>query len=301
MAKFKVGDKVKLIGDSNSAKGKANYFGKIATINRDDGCGGYCYTLKEGYGTYCWRDSELELVVETPREFKVGDRVKVNEKAYSNWENLKEKGVDLGTVIAYNNKDSIGIEFDKNFGGHNCGKNDCKYGHGWWLNDREIELVEEEPKEEPKAEPIPTPVVNVNVTVNLYENACWYCRKGGLVDLYLAGAMGICPSCGRVCNNIVPTKPKKESIVIEFKPKEPKENKPLTTEELKALPNGTRVFTVWLDRPTKEPLKTDDRTCWRTKYQGGLKRKSGDCGFATNGVYYHAYLEMPDGFVDNDP
>lgn len=29
---------------------------------------------------------------------------------------------------------------------------------------------------------------------------CWYCRKGGLVDLYLGGAQGTCPKCGRQVN-----------------------------------------------------------------------------------------------------
>lgn len=238
----------------------------------------------------------FEKVEETPREFKVGDRVRITEEGYREWENLREKGVDLGTIIIYNNKFSIGIEFDKNFGGHDCGNKDCKYGHGFWLEDKDIELV----KEEPKSEPTPTPVVNVNVTVNLYENACWYCRKGGLVDLYLAGAMGICPSCGRVCNNTVPTKPKKD-IVIEFKtPEKPKENKPLTTEELKALPKGTRVFSVWLDGH-KKPRPHDSRTCWRTVVEGGLDRKHGNVGFTSNGSSYYTYLEMPEGYVDNDP
>jgi hypothetical protein len=163
------------------------------------------------------------------------------------------------------------------------------------------EMFVDNKEEEPKSEPTPTPVVNVNVTVNLYENACWYCRKGGLVDLYLAGAMGICPSCGRVCNNTVPTKPKKESIVIEFKPKEPKENKPLSTETLKALPQGTRVFTVWLNEYTKKPRPHDNRTCWRTVVENGLERKTGYVSFRANGKTYLTYLEMPEGYVDNDP
>lgn len=296
MGKYNIGDKVRVRSDLEVGKvyglmhfveDMADLRGKIVTIKSDTGIS---YGVKEYRAKY-WTDEMFEgLVEETPREFKVGDRVKCT---LACWGSLKVG--DLGTVIP--NKPGHGdnlVEWDNECGGHNGGGNG-KDGHCWWVTDIEIELVEEEPK----AEPTPTPVVNVNVTVNLYENACWYCRKGGLVDLYLAGVMGICPSCGRVCNNTLPTKPKKESIVIEFKPK--RENKPLTTEELEALPNGTKVFTVWNDDITGEPSKTDNRTCWRTKYKGGLKRKSGDCGFRTNGRYYNAYLEMPDGYVDNDP
>ena len=235
----------------------------------------------------CFDLFDKETPKETPREFKVGDRVRVNEIGLREWDILENEGVDLGTVIVYNNKDSIGIQFDKNFGGHDCGGKG-KNGHSWWLTDREIELVKEEPKEEST----PTPVVNVNVTVNLYENACWYCRKGGLVDLYLAGAMGICPSCGRVCNNIIPTKPKRE-VVVEFKPH--KENKPLTKEELDALPNGTKVFTVWHDNLIAKggkPDWTDPKTTWRTKNNSRFEWSGGFTD--SNSKYALYYLEEPE-------
>ena len=307
MAKYKVGDKVRVI--TNGERNKRYYMedrrehntmvpkmlefcGKVVTIKDVDAQ----YHIEEcGYG---WVDEMFEgLAEETPREFKVGDRVKVNENGLCGWEVLREYDVDLGTVVVYNNKDSIGIEFDKHFGGHNCGVKNCKDGHGWWLTDREIELV----KEEPKAEPTPTPVVNVNVTVNLYENACWYCRKGGLVDLYLAGAMGICPSCGRVCNNTFPTKPKKESIVIEFKPSKPKENKPLTNDEYQALPVGTKVYVVWrwdLEKNCKTTPKWDisgwgvkkgDKCEWK-KSNGGITTQS-NCDYDR---CFDAYLEEPE-------
>lgn len=291
--KYNIGDKVRVRSDLRvgRAYGSMHFVedmrdlcGTVVTINQNTGIS---YGVKEYRSAY-WTDEMFEgLAEETPREFKVGDRVKVNEIGLEAWGALKRHNVDFGTVIVYENKDEIGIEFDKDFGGHDCW-NKGKNGHCWWLTEREIELI----KEEPKKEPTPTPVVNVNVTVNLYENACWYCRKGGLVDLYLAGAMGICPSCGRVCNNTVPTKPKKESIVIEFKtPEKPKENKPLTTEELRALPNGTKVFTLWIHG--EEELWTDPRSCWREKRYDHLKRVDGSCGFGTNGMYYRAYLEEP--------
>ena len=252
--------------------------------------------VQDEYGSEFGVDAECfdlysgETPKETPRKFKVGDRVRVNEVGLRGWEVLEKEGVDLGTVIVYKNKDSIGIEFDKNFGGHECG---CgKNGHCWWLTDREIELVKEEPKEEPT----PTPVVNVNVTVNLYENACWYCRKGGLVDLYLAGAMGICPSCGRVCNNTLLTTPKFNNNKHKEVPKA-KENKPLTTAELEALPDGTRVFVVNLDNGN-EMLK-HSMTCWRVKKGNQVKRKTGFFLIHENGDGFNAYLEMPEGAVDS--
>lgn len=31
-------------------------------------------------------------------------------------------------------------------------------------------------------------------------NTCWYCRKGGIVDLYFAGRVGACPKCGKGVN-----------------------------------------------------------------------------------------------------
>lgn len=290
MAKFKVGDKVRVRSDLKTGE---RYGCMYFTERMSEACGmvltiknyTWCSYAVEGDFPANWTDEMFEGLAEETPKFKVGDRVKLLSADFGS----TEVG-DLGTIIVVDG-DCIAVEFDKACGGHDCG---CgKDGHCWWVYRETVELIAEEPKEEPT----PTPVVNVNVTVNLYENACWYCRKGGLVDLYLAGAMGICPSCGRVCNNTTPTKTKKE-IVIEFKPR--KENKPLTTQELKALPDGAKVFTVWNDDITGEPSKTDNRTCWRTKYKGGLKRKSGDCGFSTNGMYYHAYLEMPEGYVDND-
>ena len=181
MAKYKVGDKVRVI--SNGQCGVTYYMedrtshdcmvdkmiawcGKVVTIKRADRNN---YAIKE-FG-YNWTDEMFEGLAEEELKFKVGDRVIASD-------NLGEYHEAPGTIIAIepNTTHPYRVKFDQN---------------GIRLWSKVHRLIEEEP----------TPVVNINVTVNLYENACWYCRKGGLVDLYLDGAMGICPSCGRVCNN----------------------------------------------------------------------------------------------------
>lgn len=207
-------------------------------------------------------------------KFKVGDRVR-----RINWNNNWSDGTrlrvgDIVTVVKINSIDDMSVDINGKIKSGNDPNN--------------FELVMEEPT--------PTPIVNV--TVNLYENACWYCRKGGLVDLYLAGQLGICPSCGRVCNNTTPTTPK-NNTVIEFKPA--KKNEPLTTEELKALSSGTRVFVV----KTVDGVEqlTDIFTCWRTVKNNELSRKGGFCWISAcnknKGTSYHVYLEKPEGAVDS--
>ena len=299
MAKFKVGDKVRVRSDLKTGERYGcmyftefmkEHVGKVVTI--EDWLG-VSYKIKECANPH-WTDEMFEgLADEAPEKkhnFKVGDRVRINEVGKDNWNIFEEKGVEFGTIIVCKGTGSIGVEFDTDFGGHDCfGK--VKNGHGWWLDEEEIELVKEEHKEEP------TPVVNVNVTVNLYENACWYCRKGGLVDLYLNGQLGICPSCGRVCNNTLPT-PKKESVIIEFKPsepKKPKENKPLTKAELDALPEGAKVFTVWHHDHVIRGGKADwcdPRTTWRIKRSGYFEWSGGVT--SSNSRYALFYLEEPE-------
>ena len=230
-------------------------------------------------------------------KFKVGDRVRVNEKGKDNWDILEEKGVDFATVIHVRDNGHIGVEFDKHFGGHDCsGK--CKDGHGWWLRSEELELVKDEPKEELT----PVPVININVTINNYDNACWYCRKGGIVDLYLEGAMGICPNCKRVCNDVRKgfTLTNTRRTIIEFKaPK--RKNEPLTAEEYEALPVGTKVFVVW-KWDLHEDCKDEDK--WELP-GWGVKGK-GRCEWTTEDGYKHGqgnrdydrcfdvYLEEPE-------
>lgn len=81
-------------------------------------------------------------------------------------------------------------------------------------------------------------------------NNCWYCRKGGLVDLYFAGRTGVCPGCGRGVNIVFDAERfmTLDTIltgVAEWAKSvgtggEP--NEPLTKAQLEALPNGTKVY-----------------------------------------------------------
>lgn len=301
MAKYKVGDKVRVIRNGEFKRyymedkshhdsmvtEMLEFCGKVVTIERV----GTKYSIKEC--GYSWVDEMFEGLAEEEHEveFKVGDRVKnINET----WGLLT--GGELGTIVVVESVRSgiiIGVEWDNACNGHDCNRNG-KDGHCFWTyHTKNVELIN---KSKPTPTPTPTPITNLNVTVNLYENACWYCRKGGVVDVYLAGAMGICPSCGRVCNNTLPTKPKSD-IVIEFKAKEPekpKENEALTTDELKALPNGTRVFTVWCKDGCGTPTWDEPFTTWRTKEGNSLKWRNGSCYIENNRKYYFAYLEEPE-------
>lgn len=59
--KFKVGDKVKIVGNEESMLGKSQYFGEEVIVERVDDRLLYPYVLKGIYG-WCWDDSELESV-----------------------------------------------------------------------------------------------------------------------------------------------------------------------------------------------------------------------------------------------
>lgn len=37
----------------------------------------------------------------------------------------------------------LGVCWDRNVGGHNCDTFDCESGHGWWVSDEDVELLEE--------------------------------------------------------------------------------------------------------------------------------------------------------------
>lgn len=218
-------------------------------------------------------------------EFKVGDRVRATKKC--TWG--RTKAGDLGTVIVVKPFHRYGVEFDNENGGHECdgtGKN----GYCWWVNSFEIELVHEVKFAQP--EPTPEPIT-VNITVNLYENACWYCKEGGIVDRIFAGQLGICPCCGRLCNNIYQTTKSVKPVKSEKK-----DNKPLTKEELEALVDGTRVFVVfnkceggkWFDKPQWD----DPKTCWRTKGGNELRWSNGHVSISNCGTgAWKAYLEEP--------
>lgn len=59
---FKVGDKVKLVGDPQSVRAKSALYGQIATIRKIDPNAMYPYALEEPHDFNIWRDTELELV-----------------------------------------------------------------------------------------------------------------------------------------------------------------------------------------------------------------------------------------------
>ena len=289
MAKYKVGDKVLVRSDlkTNGESYKMNdyksgfgkyctvvhmkeFFGKVVTITevREQDC----YRIKEDSEKWKWTDEMfIGLAEEEKRTYKIGDRV----IASDNCGYYKEMP---GTITELwpdmNHPTPYGVKFDS----------EEKTRVTLWSEVHS--LIEEDPT------PKPTPTTaNVNVTINLYENACWYCRKGGLVDLYLAGQLGICPSCGRVCNNTTPTTPK-NNIVIEFKPA--KKNKPLTTEELRALPDGAKVFTVWCNMGRGVETWDEPFTTWRTKDKGNLKWAKGHVDINSNTKWFKAYLEEPE-------
>lgn len=307
--KYKVGDKVRVRKDLTAGVAYGRYVttsemralaGKVVTIVDTHGAGRESYAVAEQTsGNHWWTDEMFEGLAEDTK-FKVGDRVKVNELGKTDWGVLKNKGVDFGTII-HIKKFSVGVEFDKNFGGHSCDDR-CKDGHGFWLTEDEIDLIEEEPKEEW----IPTPVININVIVNNYENACWYCRKGGLVDLYLEGAMGICPNCKRVCNDTRKGFTLTNSKVIEFtapkRSKRPKrKNRPLTDEEFQALPVGTKLFIVWcwdMASDCKGDPEWED-SGWGVKNEERCVWKDDEgCEHRQTNYDYHrcfdAYLEEPE-------
>ena len=68
-------------------------------------------------------------------EVKIKDRV----RCIKNYGNNIRVG-DTGVVKAV--EDSIGIEWDRDVGGHDLGKaEECKSGHGWCVNIENIEKI----------------------------------------------------------------------------------------------------------------------------------------------------------------
>lgn len=302
MAKYKVGDKVIVRKDLNddtmyyladrsdywyATDAMVEYAGKVITIKEVKPR----WYLAEGFDDKddFWTDEMFEgLTEEKPvPKLKVGDKF-VTLKA-----NIQAKEKYIGMTFTVKNIDPThpnGVAYG------------VKKEHGcqfYWFED-EVELVKE-------TTPVPSAPITVNLNINIdnYANSCWHCRKGGIVDLYLNGKPGVCPTCGRVCNVIPKGEPKFAEIVSWDLPSPmPKENKPLTNKEIKALQNGSKVFVV----RTKDGVEvlTDTFTCWRTVEHYGksikLNRKKGFCWeYECNkdGLSYHVYLEMPEGAVDS--
>lgn len=112
-------------------------------------------------------------------------------------------------------------------------------------------------------------------------SSCWYCRKGGLVDLYFAGRTGVCPKCGKGVNvkfdaerfmtlDTILTGVEEWAKSAGTGGSEP--NEPLTLAQLEALPNGTTVYCYKLVDGKLEP---DDWCIKRTKNGKKLKHNGG--------------------------
>ena len=68
--------------------------------------------------------------------FYVGQRVEAACNAPR--ENHSIKAGDTGTIV-YIDEDDVGVAWDADVNGHQCGCEDlCKPGHGWWVFKREI-------------------------------------------------------------------------------------------------------------------------------------------------------------------
>jgi len=171
---FKIGNRVLYTyrGLPNGVKSLDGLMGTIIQINGDFvgvqfddnikkeyGFGHDC----EGYGKngYCrYIDPpELEIIDEKPGkikwyskgklseskrnyEFNIGDRVIYTYKeCYVNGM-AKLNGL-IGTVICFDDE-FVGVEFDEDFGGHNC-DGEGKSGHCRYLDPPELEIIDEKP------------------------------------------------------------------------------------------------------------------------------------------------------------
>jgi hypothetical protein len=300
MAKYKVGDKVLVRNDlveyevryhmeGNSEwwyfyPNMAEFKGKVVTIttydSEDD-----AYEIEEDAREDYWVDEMFEGLAEEEKpakpttKYKKGDKVLVRSdlivgNRYPDMTFVNDMAAFMGKVVTI-----IHIEHNRWYGIDG-------YPHPWWTDEMFEGLAEETPT---PAAPI---TVNLNINIDMYANSCWHCRKGGIVDLYLNGRPGICPSCGRVCNGTtikqIEVKPYPPLKLVEKK----KENKPLTKEELRELPEGSRVFTVWLING--EDAWGDDRTRWRILCDGILRweKGSGSVGLMSSSI--KVYLEEPE-------
>lgn len=76
--------------------------------------------------------------------FCVGDRVRTISKNFSGDPDVGF----MGTVVTIDRYNQIGVEFDANFGGHDL-NGFAKNGHGWWVCETDIELLNERPLQTP--------------------------------------------------------------------------------------------------------------------------------------------------------
>lgn len=84
--------------------------------------------------------------------FKVGDRVRLLVEEPDGNPDLQIDS--LGTVCAIDDLgfSQVGVSWDDEIhGGHGC-NNTCDYGHGWYVDDNEIELLQRRPELAPVSE-----------------------------------------------------------------------------------------------------------------------------------------------------
>lgn len=74
-------------------------------------------------------------------KFRIGDRVQATKNAPEENGNI-HKG-DQGTICFIERNKFIGVEWDKNVHGHDCGGK-CENGHGWKVWESDLCLIEEE-------------------------------------------------------------------------------------------------------------------------------------------------------------
>lgn len=215
MAKYKVGDKVRVIRNGESGKtyymenGNENnsmvnemleFCGKVVEISEITERGQY--KIKELPGYWQWVDEMFEGLAEenTPKNLKEGDRVViVSGGVWGNKTTIGETGeivvVDVTCRLRYL------VVFDNDVGGHSGDglHEKCKEGHCFWCCDSETfdkkECCIEKIKD---TDPF---VISVNIPKNNYKKSCWHCRKGGIIDLLAFATDSVlrCPVCGRVC------------------------------------------------------------------------------------------------------
>lgn len=211
MAKYKVGDRVKAIKKVDENDRIVGVCGTVVVVDEayntpfgvqfDEHVNGHdcgCSKFKADKYGCCWWCSEDALVALEEPKSPVNFKVKcvsthdATQFTVGNIYEVTDRGLNCNGKGYY----TLWMQPD--------GKNTFDRLVEWFrskhhFNKAHFELVEDDT---PIPVPTPTPV-NVNITVNIdnYANACWYCRKDGIVDLYLAGRPGICPNCRRVCNN----------------------------------------------------------------------------------------------------
>lgn len=77
-------------------------------------------------------------------KFRIGDRVVAINAVDGNTGVLNKVGTV--TIVNAHSTYSYGIVFDKFVGGHSLdGSSDVEYGHGWWCEEKDLQLCEFKP------------------------------------------------------------------------------------------------------------------------------------------------------------